>query len=139
MYLRKKENKVEIVEEEREDKRDNNTRGNSFLFLGIVNSRTVPVADQEICRRLETYIASSTGEDAIAIEVEESIANSECHNVDATMSTIKTSNTTGTNHVLPALSRFKYEYFVAGISGGVVSTLTLHPLDLIKIRLAGEH
>lgn len=135
VYLREKENKVEIVEKEREEKRDN-TRGNSFLSLGIVNSRTVPVADQEICRRLETYIASSTGEDAIAIEVEESITNSECHNVDATMSSIKTSNTTGTNRILPALSRFKYEYFVAGISGGVVSTLTLHPLDLIKIRLA---
>jgi len=33
-------------------------------------------------------------------------------------------------------SNFKYEYFVAGISGGVASTLILHPLDLMKIRFA---
>lgn len=40
----------------------------------------------------------------------------------------------------PPLIRFvqlvKYENLVAGISGGVVSTLALHPLDLIKIRFA---
>ena len=29
-----------------------------------------------------------------------------------------------------------YEHFLAGISGGVVSTLVLHPLDLLKIRFA---
>jgi NH3-dependent NAD+ synthetase len=32
----------------------------------------------------------------------------------------------------------KYEHLVAGISGGVASTLILHPLDLIKIRFAGN-
>ena len=32
----------------------------------------------------------------------------------------------------------KYEHLVAGISGGVASTLVLHPLDLLKIRFAGE-
>lgn len=32
----------------------------------------------------------------------------------------------------------RYEHLVAGISGGVTSTLILHPLDLIKIRFAGE-
>jgi hypothetical protein len=32
----------------------------------------------------------------------------------------------------------KYEHLVAGVSGGVVSTLVLHPLDLLKIRFAGE-
>ncbi|XP_072176188.1 solute carrier family 25 member 32-like [Diadema setosum] len=31
-------------------------------------------------------------------------------------------------------SQLKYEHLVAGISGGVLSTLVLHPLDLIKIR-----
>lgn len=36
------------------------------------------------------------------------------------------------------LSFLKYEHLVAGISGGVTSTLILHPLDLIKIRFAGE-
>ena len=30
----------------------------------------------------------------------------------------------------------KYEHLVAGVSGGVVSTLLLHPLDLLKIRFA---
>lgn len=35
-------------------------------------------------------------------------------------------------------SHLKYEHMIAGISGGVTSTLLLHPLDLIKIRFAGE-
>lgn len=35
-------------------------------------------------------------------------------------------------------SHVKYEHMIAGISGGVTSTLILHPLDLIKIRFAGE-
>ncbi len=35
------------------------------------------------------------------------------------------------------LSNMRYEHLVAGISGGVASTLILHPLDLIKIRFAG--
>ncbi|XP_063911758.1 solute carrier family 25 member 32-like [Zophobas morio] len=30
----------------------------------------------------------------------------------------------------------KFEHFIAGISGGVTSTLILHPLDVIKIRFA---
>lgn len=34
------------------------------------------------------------------------------------------------------LSHIKYEHLIAGISGGVISTLTLHPLDVIKIRFA---
>lgn len=34
------------------------------------------------------------------------------------------------------LKAVKYEHFVAGISGGVASTLLLHPLDLLKIRFA---
>ncbi len=32
----------------------------------------------------------------------------------------------------------KYEHLLAGVSGGVVSTLVLHPLDLLKIRFAGR-
>ncbi|CAH3189614.1 unnamed protein product [Porites evermanni] len=35
----------------------------------------------------------------------------------------------------PSVTRFiRYEHLVAGVSGGVTSTLVLHPLDLIKIR-----
>lgn len=34
------------------------------------------------------------------------------------------------------LMHVKYEHLVAGITGGVASTLILHPLDLIKIRFA---
>ncbi|CAO1315416.1 unnamed protein product [Diamesa hyperborea] len=33
-------------------------------------------------------------------------------------------------------SHVKYEHMLAGMSGGVTSTLILHPLDLIKIRFA---
>ena len=36
------------------------------------------------------------------------------------------------------LSNMRYEHLIAGISGGVASTLILHPLDLIKIRFAGN-
>ena len=32
----------------------------------------------------------------------------------------------------------KFEPFIAGFSGGVLSTVTLHPFDLIKIRFQGE-
>lgn len=35
-------------------------------------------------------------------------------------------------------SHIRYEHLVAGFSGGVTSTLILHPLDLIKIRFAGK-
>lgn len=34
------------------------------------------------------------------------------------------------------LSGVRYEHLVAGVSGGVASTLILHPLDLLKIRFA---
>lgn len=32
---------------------------------------------------------------------------------------------------------FKYEHLVGGLCGGMVSTFTLHPLELIRIRFAG--
>ena len=38
--------------------------------------------------------------------------------------------------VLNTAKAVKYEHLLAGISGGVVSTLLLHPLDLLKIRFA---
>jgi solute carrier family 25 folate transporter 32 len=53
----------------------------------------------------------------------------------------KTNNSFGTNassRVAVFLSNMRYEHLLAGISGGVASTLILHPLDLIKIRFAGE-
>ncbi|KAM4631323.1 solute carrier family 25 member 32a [Polymixia lowei] len=34
------------------------------------------------------------------------------------------------------LSHIRYENLAAGLSGGVISTLVLHPLDLVKIRFA---
>ena len=37
---------------------------------------------------------------------------------------------------LSTLRAVKYEHLLAGVSGGVVSTLILHPLDLLKIRFA---
>lgn len=51
------------------------------------------------------------------------------------MATIKSHNSP---KKLSVFSFLKYEHLVAGISGGVTSTLILHPLDLIKIRFAGE-
>ena len=33
----------------------------------------------------------------------------------------------------------RYEHLVAGMSGGVISTLILHPLDLLKIRYKNCH
>lgn len=33
----------------------------------------------------------------------------------------------------------KVEHMVAGFTGGVASTLILHPLDLLKIRFAGKY
>ena len=39
----------------------------------------------------------------------------------------------------PSVTRFiRYEHLLAGVSGGVTSTLILHPLDLIKIRFQGK-
>lgn len=52
------------------------------------------------------------------------------------MTTMKNSNSSSSK--LALLSHIKYEHLVAGISGGVTSTLILHPLDLIKIRFAGK-
>lgn len=40
-------------------------------------------------------------------------------------------------HARQVFSHVKIENLVAGLSGGVVSTLVLHPLDLVKIRFAG--
>lgn len=36
----------------------------------------------------------------------------------------------------PFFSFIRMEHLVAGVSGGVASTLILHPLDLVKIRFA---
>lgn len=43
-----------------------------------------------------------------------------------------------TGHIQQVYSHVKIENLVAGLSGGVVSTLVLHPLDLVKIRFAGN-
>lgn len=40
-------------------------------------------------------------------------------------------------HVQQVFSHVRVGNLVAGLSGGVVSTLVLHPLDLVKIRFAG--
>ena len=54
------------------------------------------------------------------------------------MTTVKTKVASTPSHKITVLSHVKYEHLVAGISGGVASTLILHPLDLIKIRFAGK-
>lgn len=40
-------------------------------------------------------------------------------------------------HVQQMFGHVKIGNLIAGLSGGVVSTLVLHPLDLVKIRFAG--
>jgi solute carrier family 25 folate transporter 32 len=44
----------------------------------------------------------------------------------------------GRGTLLSLLNHVKYEHLIAGVTGGVTSTLILHPLDLIKIRFAGN-
>jgi len=104
----------------------------------------VPPADQEICRIVEARVASGVKDAGLGIANHGSVTNGEERRqhgdsaVPLNMTAIKGSGTPGAPRQLNVLSNFKYEYFVAGISGGVVSTLMLHPLDLIKIRFAGE-
>lgn len=47
--------------------------------------------------------------------------------------------TNGSTRKTTLFSTIRYEHLVAGFSGGVTSTLILHPLDLIKIRFAGTN
>ncbi|KAK9505150.1 hypothetical protein O3M35_009267 [Rhynocoris fuscipes] len=51
------------------------------------------------------------------------------------MTSVKTL-TSPSNSAKSVFQHVKYEHLVAGITGGVASTLILHPLDLIKIRFA---
>ena len=39
---------------------------------------------------------------------------------------------------LSIFSNVRWEHLAAGVTGGVVSTVILHPLDLIKIRFQGK-
>jgi len=39
--------------------------------------------------------------------------------------------------LMTIIKSLKFENMIAGISGGTISTLVLHPLDLLKIRFAG--
>ena len=57
------------------------------------------------------------------------------------MAALKTTSTTAAagSRKKSLFSHVKYEHLVAGVSGGVTSTLILHPLDLIKIRFAGMY
>ena len=45
--------------------------------------------------------------------------------------------TTTISSLSNTFSNVRYQHLVAGISGGITSTLALHPLDLLKVRLAG--
>ncbi|XP_031178733.1 mitochondrial folate transporter/carrier [Sander lucioperca] len=57
-------------------------------------------------------------------------------NVTKTVSGKPVSAVSIAGHVQQVFSHVKIENLVAGLSGGVVSTLVLHPLDLVKIRFA---
>ena len=41
-------------------------------------------------------------------------------------------------HIVQVLGHVRLESLAAGLSGGVVSTMLLHPLDLVKLRFAGR-
>ncbi|KAJ8917934.1 hypothetical protein NQ315_002629 [Exocentrus adspersus] len=56
--------------------------------------------------------------------------------LNGTTSAVMKNNLGATKNNLSVLSHFKYEHLLAGISGGAISTLILHPLDLLKIRFA---
>lgn len=56
---------------------------------------------------------------------------------DSTSDNMNTAkNNTHFSGLLSTFRAVKYEHLLAGVSGGVVSTLLLHPLDLLKIRFA---
>lgn len=55
------------------------------------------------------------------------------------MATLKSMTPSTASKKMGIFSHVKYEHMVAGVSGGVTSTLILHPLDLIKIRFAGTY
>jgi len=59
-------------------------------------------------------------------------------NVTETESSKPVSAVSLAGHVKQVLGHVKIENLVAGLSGGVVSTMVLHPLDLVKIRFAGR-
>lgn len=60
------------------------------------------------------------------------------HTVDETgLSNTTVPAVTLCGHAQQLFSHVKIENLIAGLSGGVVSTLVLHPLDLVKIRFAG--
>jgi len=46
--------------------------------------------------------------------------------------------TTESKRLWMGLSDIKFDHLLAGVVGGVASTATLHPFDLVKIRLQGE-
>lgn len=53
------------------------------------------------------------------------------------MSAIESTQATSSgSNFLSIFSHLKYEHLVAGVAGGTISTLALHPLDLIKLRFA---
>ena len=37
----------------------------------------------------------------------------------------------------PSMEGIRYEHLLGGLAGGILSSLTLHPLDMIRIRFSG--
>ena len=64
----------------------------------------------------------------------------EAENMAGNQSTSASNNAASRIARLSATFRaVRLEHLFAGITGGVVSTLVLHPLDLLKIRFAGNY
>lgn len=86
---------------------------------------------QLICQKCADVIASG-GNNVVKNDSDNPVANGE-----RKMSALKPTSTAGSPRIIPIIGHLKYEHLFAGVSGGAVSTLLLHPLDLIKIRFAG--
>lgn len=106
----------------------------SAVSHATVQPSTLPGADQETCPSIASATKDATGSSTGGGG---SVTNDQQQQqpVMGKMSPMKTSNGTPVANTR-LLSHLKYEHFVAGISGGVISTLMLHPLDLIKTRFA---
>lgn len=98
---------------------------------GRVDSRAAVSAREDAT--IHSSVTRNQNASEIGSKKVNSVNSGEVYAVKETNMSAAASSVSGMASLLPAL---RYEHFVAGISGGAVSTLMLHPLDLIKIRFA---
>ena len=88
------------------------------------------------------FLAATTGREAASLSTTSMTSmSSQRQTVAATIPVTSDRAGTGysiTDNLRRFLSHIQYENLAAGLCGGVISTMVLHPLDLVKIRFAGE-